>query len=99
VITDNIDVNKVGKYTVTFTATDANNNKEVITKNFIVKDTTKPVIIINPIDVLILEGEDYDLTTGVVVTDNIDKVIAISDIKTTTLLNVGNHKVTYTATD
>ncbi|MEG2322242.1 MAG: DUF5011 domain-containing protein, partial [Bacilli bacterium] len=38
-ITDNIDINVVGKYVVTFKALDTNNNESIVTKEFIVKDT------------------------------------------------------------
>ncbi|MEG1009661.1 MAG: DUF5011 domain-containing protein, partial [Clostridia bacterium] len=77
VITDNIDVNKVGKYTVTFTATDANHNKEVITKDFIVKDTTKPVITLNELNVYELEVKGVKPEFKALATDNYDKVVNV----------------------
>ncbi|MEG2235579.1 MAG: DUF5011 domain-containing protein, partial [Clostridia bacterium] len=84
VITDNIDTNVVGKYTVTFTATDVALNKTVETREFIVKDTTAPVITIDNTNIYELEvkgskpefkavaTDNYDSLVNVVITDNID---------------------------
>src|SRR5574344_1009777 len=65
-----------------------------------IPDLTKPTLTVNPTTVTIKRGENYDLMTGVSATDNVDNNVKItSSINTTTDLIVGNHVVTYTATD
>jgi uncharacterized repeat protein (TIGR02543 family) len=58
-----------------------------------------PVITVEPALVKILEGTDYDVMTGVSVTDDRDTLIAEADITDTTDLAIGEHTITYTATD
>ena len=44
VVTDDINVDVVGTYTVTFTSTDTNGNVATETREFKIVDTTAPVI-------------------------------------------------------
>lgn len=58
-----------------------------------------PVITVNPTEVTIYAGDNYDLTTGVSVEDDFDTLTATSDITDTTVLGLGSHTVTYSAKD
>jgi head-tail adaptor len=58
-----------------------------------------PVITVDPELVKIIEGTDYDVMTGVSVTDDRDTLTAEADLEDTTALEIGEHEVTYTATD
>ena len=89
VITDDININKVGTYTVTFTATDVAGNTSITTRSFTVRDTTPPVITLEGSSTMTLEVHsaytepgwtafdhyDGDVSTKVVVTTNLNTSI------------------------
>ncbi len=58
-----------------------------------------PVIEVVPTRVVIIEGTDYNVLTGVSVTDDFDTLTAAADITDTTNLSVSTHIINYTATD
>ena len=60
---------------------------------------TAPVITVEPTLVKIIEKTDYDVMTGVSVTDDRDTLTAEADVTDTTGLSIGEHTITYTATD
>ena len=57
-----------------------------------------PVITIDPKNVTILLGDQYDVMTGVKVTDDLDNVTVSADITDTTKLTVGEHIINYVST-
>ena len=98
---NNVDINTVGSYTVTYTVTDSSGNTATATRTVNVADTTAPVITIsgaNPVDVDLgttyndagasaTDANDGDLTSSITVSSNVD---------TST---VGTYTVTYTVSD
>ena len=100
VVTDNIDVDVVATYTVTFTATDANNNTQVVEKEFTVVDTTKPVIILTGASEITLEAKVDNYTElGATATDNYDTTVEVTISGTVNTNVVGNYTISYNATD
>ena len=98
---NNVDINTVGSYTVTYTVTDSSGNTATATRTVNVVDTTAPVITIsgaNSVDVDLgttyndagasaTDANDGDLTSSITVSSNVD---------TST---VGTYTVTYTVSD
>ena len=58
-----------------------------------------PSINVDPGTVGIVQGSNYDVMKGVTVTDDNDELTAVADITDTTGLSIGDHTITYTATD
>ena len=98
--TKEIELSTEGSYTVTVTATDKNGHTATKTSEEIVIDTTAPVISIpeENTKVKITEVTNYDLLTGVTVTDNSGKEI-IPTIEGTLDAFLGEYTITYKAED
>ena len=100
VVTDDINVDVVGTYTVTFIATDANNNTATETREFKVVDTTAPVITVddknNKYEMRVFEEIPTFTATA---TDNYDEEATVKITNTIDRTNVGTYTVTFTATD
>ena len=99
-ITDDINVDVVGTYTVTFKSTDTNNNTSTETREFKVVDTTAPVITVDD------ENNKYEMrvfeeipTFTATATDNYDEEVTVKITNTIDRTNVGTYTVTFTATD
>ena len=99
-ITDDIDVHKVGKYTVTFKATDTNENVATVTREFKVKDTTAPVITVDD------ENNKYEMEVHeekpefkATATDSYDGEIQVNVTSDIDVHKVGTYTVIFTATD
>ena len=93
--TSTVDINTVGTYTVTYTATDAAGNTGTATRTVKVVDTTAPVITVkgeNPVTVE--KGSTY--TESGATADGGETVTITGSVDTNT---VGTYTVTYKATD
>ena len=94
----NVDTSTVGSYTVTYTATDKDNNTATATRTVNVVDTTAPVVTVtgdNPVTTEL--GAEYE-DAGATATDlsgPVD-VVTTGTVDTTT---VGEYTLTYTSTD
>jgi len=101
-LSKNINLNKTGEYEIVVTVKDDNNHTNSVTKKYLI-DATEPVITFNPeiVELTASEVENYDLLTGVIVTDNIDGTIDNSKVKTGGSLNtiIGEYTVTYKVSD
>jgi len=101
-LSKNINLNKTGEYEIVVRVTDDNNHTNSVTKKYLI-DATEPVITFNPeiVELTASEVENYDLLTGVIVTDNIDGTIDNSKVKTGGSLNtiIGEYTVTYKVSD
>ncbi len=96
-----VNVNVVGDYTVTYTATDSDNNTGSATRTVQVRDTTPPVITLSGDDPLIHSQGDQYADPGASAADNdpaydgtVDADFSAVDIST-----IGDYAVTYAATD
>lgn len=74
------------------------NKDKVITVNPQVVVDNAPVITVDPAIVKIVEGTEYDVKTGVTVTDDKDTNLVINT-SITSITEVGEYEVTYTVTD
>ena len=96
-----VDPNKVGSYTVTYTATDSAGNKATAVRHVTVKvfDHQKPVITLNGRSAIsIVVGTPY-IDAGATATDDVDPIVNIVTINNVDATVVGEYTVTYTATD
>ena len=98
---DTVDTNTVGAYTVTYDATDANNNAATqVTRTVNVVDTTAPVITLTGDPTVTLEVGSTYTEQGATATDNYDTSVSVviggDTVDTNT---VGAYTVTYDATD
>ena len=99
VVTDDIDIHKVGKYTVTFTATDTNGNVAVETREFKVVDTTKPVITPSEENVYEMEVHGEKPEFKATATDNYDDHVDVEIIDDIDVHTVGKYTITFKSTD
>ena len=101
-LTKTITLNETGIYEVIVTVTDNNGHTNTMSKTYKI-DQAGPVITLDPVIVNLEseEVEEYDIFTGVSVSDNIDGIIDNSKIKTTGTLEKipGTYEVTYTVSD
>ena len=98
-INDNIQTNTVGTYTVTFTATDKNNNTAIVTKEFKVIDTIKPVITLDENNVYTMKVGQPKPTFAATATDNSNEIITVEIKDTIDITTPGTYQVTFTAKD
>ena len=98
-ITDDIDVHKVGKYTVTFKSTDTNGNVATVTKEFKVVDTTAPVITLSENNVYEMEVHGEKPEFKATATDNYDDNVEVEITDDIDVHKVGKYTVTFKATD
>jgi hypothetical protein len=90
-----VDVNTVGDYTITYTATDASNNVSTLDRTVTVQDTTAPVITLTGKNPLTWKHGTTYVDPGASTDDG-------SNILTTGTVNVntlGAYTITYTATN
>ncbi|MDD5699946.1 MAG: DUF5011 domain-containing protein [Candidatus Nanoarchaeia archaeon] len=98
-VTNSVNVNLLGVYSVTYSITDSDGNTVTATRTVRVVDTTAPVITINGAStVSIVVGSTYT-DAGATATDNYDvsvNVIATNNVNSNV---IGTYTVTYAATD
>ncbi len=100
VITNNINPNIVGTYTVTFRATDSLGNVRTILRPFTVVDSAIPVITLTgDATINIVKGLTTYTDQGAVVTDNYDTGLLASVVLLGDPLVVGSYTLTYNAID
>ena len=99
VVIDNIDIHKVGTYTITFTATDTNGNVGTETREFKVKDTTAPVITPSEENVYEMEVYGEKPEFKALATDNYDIYVEVEITDDINVNKVGTYTVTFTAID
>jgi len=95
VITGTVDINVVGSYTLTYTATDAAGNTGTATRTVIVEDTTAPVITLIGDNPLTLERYSTYIDPGATA-DGGETVIVSSSVNSYV---VGSYTVIYYAVD
>ena len=97
---ENVDVNTLGSYTITYTATDFYGNSSTVTRTVNVADTTAPVItLIGNATLTVLLGSDYEesgATAFDLSGDVSDSLEITGTVDTTT---EGEYTLTYTAVD
>lgn len=105
VVTSNVDVNKVGVYTVKYNVTDSNNNSAIEVVRIVnveLVDNTPPTITLTGDNPQIINIGDTYTESGATATDNVDGDITDSIVIDSSQVNVnvrGNYKVSYTVTD
>ena len=99
VVTDDINVDVVGSYTVTFKATDENGNVATETRSFEVKDTTPPVITPDENNVYEIRAFEEIPEFKATAIDNYDKDVTVKIANNIDNTNVGTYTVIFTATD
>lgn len=99
-VTGEVDANKAGTYTLSYSATDlAGNEAVVVIRTVIVKDTLKPVISLKGQTTIQLTVGDEYTEAGATATDNVDGTMTVNVSSTVDTSSAGRYTVTYTATD
>ena len=99
-----VDTTTAGKYTITYTATDAAGNTATATRTVIVEnpkisDTAAPVITLNgDTQVRIVAGDTYS-DAGAAATDETDGTVTVEKSGQVDTTTAGEYTITYTATD
>tara|TARA_Y100000766_G_scaffold3380_1_gene2615 strand:- start:3057 stop:6032 length:2976 start_codon:yes stop_codon:yes gene_type:complete len=102
VVVNNVDVNTVGSYTVTYSVSDSSNNAAiVVTRTVNVVDQTAPTITILGDNPATIEAGSAYTDAGATATDNYNNDVT-ADITITSTVDtntIGSYTVTYTVSD
>ncbi|PQB07850.1 hypothetical protein BST83_12320 [Polaribacter filamentus] len=93
-VSGTVDINTVGTYTITYTATDASGNVGTAERTVTVVDTTAPVITVTPGTDTVEQGSTW---TDAGATSDGGETVSVSG--TVDINTVGTYTITYTATD
>lgn len=101
VISNNVDTNVIGTYSVVYSATDAAGNTSTATRTVNVVDTTPPVVVLNGSAEVTVELGDTYTELGATATDadgnfGTDGIVITGSVDTS---SVGIYELTYSATD
>jgi hypothetical protein len=97
-IDTDLDMTKLGSYTITYTVIDSSGNSSEYSRTVNVVDTLAPTITLNPsVDTIQLGNEYVDL--GITAIDNYDQNPNINVIESIDINTEGNYTVTYEVTD
>ncbi|MDH5518298.1 MAG: DUF5011 domain-containing protein [Gammaproteobacteria bacterium] len=99
VISGSVNINTVGTYTITYTATDAAGNSSSLTRTVTVTDVTPPVITLNGAATITLAQGDAYNEQGATATDNVDGSVSVVITGSVNTSTAGTYTITYTATD
>jgi hypothetical protein len=94
-----VNIQQIGTYTVTFTATDSNDNTVQATRTVEVVDTTKPEITLTGANPTFVNQNETYTEEGATVTDNSGEALSVTIDGVVDTSIVGDQIVTYTATD
>ncbi len=95
-----VDVNTLGNYTVTYTATDASGNHSSTTREFVVVDMTAPVVTLNGGASVTVECHGSFSDPGATAADVCDpSPSSVSTAGSVTVNTPGTYTLTYTSTD
>ena len=98
-VTNNVDTAEPGDYTVDYSVTDSSNNTTTAQRIVHVVDTTKPVIVLNGDNPLIVECKGTFTDPGATAVDSCDTNVTVNTSGTVNTNVVGDYTLTYTATD
>lgn len=99
VITGAVDNTKIGTYILTYTVTDNSGNTVKTERVIIVRDTTKPVIVLNGNAVIDHDGKTTYTDAGATVTDNYDAIITYTVSGAVNVNTLGTYTIVYKAVD
>ena len=94
-----VDVNAVGSYVLTYSATDANSNVATVTRTVNVVDTTKPVVTLAGAASLTVECHGPFADPGATAHDACAGSLAVTVTGSVDMNTLGDYVLTYTATD
>ena len=99
IITNNINLNKVGTYTITFKAKDSSGNETIETREFKVIDTQAPTIKLNGNNPQIVQYGDAYTELGAIAEDNAGNFMAKANLNNLDTTKLGTYTIIYTAKD
>ena len=94
-----VDINKAGTYTVTYSAVDAAGNKADITRNVVVSDSTKPIITLIGGGTVNHEAATEYVDQGATAKDSLDGDLTVVTTGSVDVSKIGSYTITYNATD
>ncbi len=100
-IQNNLNSNKLGEYTITYSVTDSSRNEAKAIRTIKVVDTTPPTIILKGDKTISLELQEHYIELGAEAIDNVDgnissKIKIIGKVDTS---KAGKYTITYSVTD
>ena len=98
-ITGEVNTAILADYPLTYKATDESGNEQTVTRIVSVIDTTKPVITLNGIAVITLEGGTTYTDLGATALDALDGPVSVTTTGSVNINAVGNYIITYSAVD
>ena len=99
IITNNINLNKVGTYTIIFKAKDSSGNEKIETREFKVIDTQAPTIKLNGNNPQIVQYGDAYTELGAIAEDNAGNFMAKANLNNLDTTKLGTYTIIYTAKD
>lgn len=94
-----LDTSVPGAYTLTYTATDASGNSDVVTRIVKVLDITKPTIELNGESTIVhAHGMAFE-DPGVTVTDNVEQELTVTVTGEVDITKLGAYELTYSVED
>ena len=99
IITNNINLNKVGTYTIIFKAKDSSGNETIETREFKVIDTQVPTIKLNGNNPQIVQYGDAYTELGAIAEDNAGNFMAKANLNNLDTTKLGTYTIIYTAKD
>lgn len=99
-ISGEVDINTLGEYPLTYTATDSSGNESSITRTVTVSDLSAPVITLTgPSTIILGVGRDYK-EYGATAIDDIDGEVLVTEPTESVDVNtIGTYSLTYSAVD
>jgi PKD repeat protein len=94
-----VDSSRIGHYTRYYIGTDARGNKTIKTRNFVIGDTTSPVLALNGARIVSLQVLHHFTDPGVEVSDNYSHNIPVHVHGSVDSSIIGTYRLVYTATD
>ncbi len=100
VATGTVNTASIGSYTITYTATDSDNNVASTTRTVnVAAPSTFPVIILNGFPSMNVVVNDTFNDPGASATDDVDATVIVTATGTVNTAVLGDYVITYTATD
>lgn len=98
-ISGSVDINKLGEYTLTYTAVDSSGNSANESRTVTVVDTTPPVItLLGESDIQVEAGSEYT-DAGATASDTVDGDVSVTIEGSVNTSALGEYTLTYSAND
>lgn len=98
-VTSTLDTSKLGTYTITYQVTDAWGNTSSVSRNVVVRDTVRPLIVLKGSSVMTIDVNEPFGDPGVDITDNYWQSFKTSVVNNVNINALGQYDIQYFAED